>query len=156
VPGLCAQIAPPCGFVCKIVCVAPRSVIDLLADQPEEALQTMMEAVQKELARLTVEAQQIDQALARKGRKARGGGDRLTREQVFEVLLRAGSPKTPAEVHEQLVTEGLNASLNSVRNHLGRLADQNGWLARLPEGRFVVSPSGAMQAAPGPDDDVPF
>ena len=121
----------------------------------------MREAVQRELARLTVEAQQIDQALARKGRKARGGGERLTREQVFEVIERAGSPLSPAEVHERLIDQGATASLNSVRNHLGRLADQNGWLMRMEDGRFMISPEklGEINRATvleSPENDIPF
>jgi hypothetical protein len=143
--------------------MAPRSVIDLLADQPEEALVAMRDAVGKELARLTVEAQQIDQALARKGRKNRVGGQRLTREQVFEVIERAAVPLTPPEVFERLSEQGLTASLNSVRNHLSRLVEQNGWLVRLQDGRFAISPEKLLERqpdqptfVPAADEDVPF
>jgi hypothetical protein len=130
--------------------VAPRSVIDLLAEQPEEALLAMREAVQKELARLTVEAQQIDQAIAKNSRRNRGGSDRLTREQVFEVVKQAGGPASPAAVHKILAAQGVDASLNSVRNHLTRLVDKNGWLIRMGDGTFIPAPK------PPADDDIPF
>jgi response regulator of citrate/malate metabolism len=151
----------------------PRSVTDLLAEQPEEALLAMREDVQKELSRLTLEAQQIDAALAklsrknRGGRRPRGGSDRLTREQVFEAVEQAQTPVTPTEVHEALLAQGLNATPNAVRNHLIRLVDQNGWLMRTDGGRFAVSfdkllesvsetPTSTQTSTQTVDDEIPF
>jgi hypothetical protein len=134
-------------------------VIDLLADQPEEALLAMREAVQKELARLTVEAQQIEQALARQQRKHRGGGHRLSREQVLEIVGESSDPMSPTDVHERLQQLGIDASLNSVRNHLARL-EKSGWLIRVDDGRFTLSPSRLLERtfgeSSGGDDDIPF
>jgi hypothetical protein len=147
------------------VCVAPRSVTDLLAEQPEEALLAMRERVQRELSRLTLEAMQIDEALTkvtrrnRGGRRPRGGAERLTREQVFEVVERASGALTPSEVQEALTAQGVSTSLNSVRNHMDRLVKQNGWLVRLDDGRFTVSPEkaiGLLDTQVSADDDVPF
>lgn len=143
--------------------MALQSVVDLLAEQPEEALQAMRDAVQKELARLTVEVQQIDQALSKKSRRNRSAaGGRLTREQVWEVVRSAALPLTPSEVHTLLAQEGSTASLNSVRNHLARLVDKNGMLARYPDGKFGLHFDGTEPADEpvfvhsDPNDDIPF
>jgi hypothetical protein len=134
--------------------MAPRSVIDLLAEQPEEALVAMREAVKAELARLEVESAQIEQALAKKSRRTRGSGKtgRLTREQVLDAVKRAGGPATAPQVHDMLVLEGATASLNSVRNHLGRLVEQNGSLIRLPDGSYLPT----LTTTPSAADDIQF
>jgi hypothetical protein len=141
-------------------------VVDLLAEQSEEALKQMRESVQAELARLTVEIQQIDQALAKKSRRSRTGGGKLSRDQVVELVVRAGRPLTPAEVRDLVAEQGITASLNAVRNHLLR-AEHDGILARFPEGRFGQRPNVFVPLTPEPepdesdfpaaaDDDIPF
>jgi len=145
--------------------VAPyRSVVDLLAEQSEEALKRMRDDVRTELARLTVEADQIDQALARKNRRARTGGGRLTREQVLDLVTTARRPLTVAEVHERVTSGGVEVTLNAVRNHLTRL-EEDGRLVRLPDNRFgrpFVPTRDPESIAPEPDsgeaddDDIPF
>src|SRR5262245_34054588 len=144
--------------------MTPRSVSDLLAEQPEEALRAMRDAVARELNRLTLEAEQIDEALAKHARRSRSGGrrsDRITREQVLEVVRATNRAMTTAEVHDALVSQGLEASPNSIRNHLARLVDQNEALVRLPDGRFAPAPTRVPDFAPAApqtanDDDIPF
>lgn len=124
-------------------------MIDLLTEQSDETLAAMLDSVEAELARLTVEKRQIEQARARKSRRT-GSGERLTREQVFDVVRSAAHPVTAPEVHELLASDGLTASLNSVRNHLLRLVDKNGWLVKLDDGRYAP----ALRRSE--DDDIPF
>jgi len=145
----------------------PRNVIDLLSEQSEESLLAMLDAAKAELTQRAIEVKQIEEALARKTRRNRGGGgSRLTKEQVFAVVDQADGPLSPAEVHEALTDQDLPASLNSVRNHLARLVDQHGWLLRTDDGRFVSDPEPAIgkassttddfPAATTADDDIPF
>ena len=141
----------------------PRSLTDLLAEQPPEQLETMLETARKELARLSLEVQLIEQALARHSRKNRGGrrtragGDRITRDQVFEAVEGAGEPVTPSDVVEALAARGLTATPNAVRNHLLRLVQQNQWLIRLDDGRFAVSPAHTFERITTThEDDIPF
>lgn len=152
------------------VSVAPRDVVDLLADEPPETLAAMLASVQSKLAHLTIEAQLIEAAQAKQSRRNRSGGGsggsrRLTKEQVFAVVDRSDEPMSPAQVHEALKEQGLPASLNSVRNHLARLVDQHGWLRRTDDGRFVGDPEPVVRpfvpaAADFPaataDEDIPF
>jgi hypothetical protein len=121
----------------------------------------MLDAVKKELRRLTVEADQIEQAITKKTRRTRSGGGRLTRDQVYDIVRAAEKPLTPAEVHELVRQQGVNASLNAVRNHLIRLADQNGSLTRTDDGRFMASFVPPRVGEPGDfaagaNDDIPF
>lgn len=71
--------------VSYLVCMAPvRSVTDLLAEQSDETLQRMLERVAAELGRLTIEKQQIEQAIAKRSRRRGSSRGGLTREQAFE------------------------------------------------------------------------
>ena len=130
--------------------MAPRSVIDLLAEQPDETLAAMLDSVESELARLTVEKRLIEQARARKARRG-SGGERLSRQEVFEAVREAGKPVTAPEVHSLLSVDGHKASLNSVRNHLARLVDENGWLVKLEGGHYAPALISTSE-----DDDIPF
>jgi DNA-binding transcriptional ArsR family regulator len=138
-----------------------RTVADLLAEQSEETLRQMHESLKSELARLTVELQQVDEALAKKTRKARAasGGGRLSRDQVYEVMREATSPKTPADVQAQLLRLGYSVTPNAVRNHLRRLEGEG--LLRRDGNEYSVQ---AIQFVPPPtvpvpqteDEDIPF
>jgi hypothetical protein len=161
---VCAQnLALLCFCVYPVWMPRPRSVVDLLAEQSEDSLRQMKDSIAAELARLSVEAEQIDQALARKNRKSRTGGGRLTRDQVLDVLARADGFKTTAEVQAQIEAEGVPASVNAVRNHLTRLV-QEGRLSRDTDGRFgippFVGPEGGVASdfvrVAKRDDDIPF
>jgi|SRR5581483_12131219 len=135
-----------------------RSVTDLLSEQSEETLLRMQESVEAELARLSVEAQQIEQALAKQARRQRSNGrGTLSKEQVFEVVERLGNPVTATEVHSLLKNgQGIDVSLNAVRNHLNRLVDKWHWLVRDDDGRYApASPNDPDFGAAGVDD-IPF
>lgn len=140
----------------------PKTVIDLLSEQPEDELLKMRDVnrqevarAQEELSRLQVEGRQIEQAL-RRGRIGSGSG-RITREQVYEAASRVEPPMTAAEVKEALAVEGFETSINAIRNHLNRLVDR-GQLERDEDGRYVVlAATPASDFGPPPaDDDIPF
>src|SRR5688572_5271234 len=113
----------------------PRSIVDLLIEQSEDSLREMRDARKRELARITVEIDQIEEALARKTRRQRTGGGKLTRDKVYDLVWFDGKALTVAEVKDLVAENGITASLNAVRNHLNRLVD-DGRLARYTEGRF--------------------
>jgi hypothetical protein len=128
----------------------PRSVIDLLTEQPEDVLIKMRDSIRTELSRLTVEAQQVEQAIAKKSRRRpssaqasnnghSSGKRKLSRQKVFEIVVQAGHPLSTNEVVERLAAEGIEiSSPNSVRNHLIRLVEINHWLSRTSDSRFAV------------------
>lgn len=114
----------------------PRRIVDLVAEQSEDALRQMRDTAKAEIARLTVEVEIYEEALARKTRKKRTGGGRLSRDQVHSIVWMSDKPLTAAEVQEEIARQGLTVTLNAVRNHLNRLADDDHRLIRLPDGRF--------------------
>lgn len=138
----------------------PKTVIDLLAEQPDDELLRMREVnrhevarAREELSRLEVEGRQIDQALARRGRG--GSANRITREQVFDAAQHAvSSPMTATEVRDALVDAGYDVSLNAIRNHLNRLVER-GQLKREKDGRYAVPVTRDSDFGPA-DDDIPF
>jgi hypothetical protein len=137
------------------VAVAPKSVVDLLSEQPPEALTAMLETAraehktaQGEVERKRAEVQLIEEALAKARRRA--GGGRLTREQVYEAVSQAEVPVTLEEVHAILADQGATATPNSVREHLRRLVEKNGTLVRHDDGRYA--PVFVKTA----DEDIPF
>jgi len=116
----------------------------------------MREAVRSEQGRLEVEALQIEDALAIQARRNRGksgGGNRLSRAQVLDVVERAERPLTAAEVQAFLSADGLNASLNAVRNHLARLEENDRRIVRTPDGRFVFHPRFGIARPNEPPED---
>lgn len=144
-----------------------RTVVDLLAGQSVEALHEMRDAnkaelirAQAELARLKVEAEQIEQALKRAGSR----GTRVTGDDVFEAALAAEPPFAAADVAAILAERGRDATVNAVRNHLNRLAGERGVLSKLEDGRYSVKspatgsePPDTVDFPTSPtDDDIPF
>lgn len=135
--------------------MTPRSVIDLLRDQPEETLLAMRSAIQEELARLQVELGQVDTALARRPRRSArpvkatvyGGSNGrravLTRQMLFEFVKELGRPVSPPEVMRAYAERGVTVSSNSVRNSLARLVEIDGLLVRIEDGRYTPADQAA-------------
>lgn len=125
----------------------PKSVIDLLRDQPEETLVAMRDSLQADLSRIQVELRQIEEALSRRGRR---GGKRLgrpplgdnvtsvTRQELLAFVGELGHPVTPAEVIRAYSDRGVTVSANSIRNSLHRLLELDHLLVRLDNGRYAV------------------
>jgi hypothetical protein len=133
-----------------------------LAEQDEAELRKMLDAnrrdvarAQDELSRLKVEGKQIEQALARKGRGSRAGRTTVTNDQVFHAAKRVEPPMTPAEVQAWLASNGVEASVNAVRNHMNRLVDR-GMLERDNSSRYVVASAPDAGEFISADDDIPF
>jgi hypothetical protein len=138
-----------------------KNVIELLAEQPEEQLKRMRDATKQELARaqaevqrLSVEAQQIDQALAKRQRDGSRSG-RLTAQIVLDAL-QPGVEVAVSDVARILTGEGYNTTPNAVRNHLIRLADR-GELLRVGDryARVTISSEDDFPSSPR-DEDIPF
>jgi hypothetical protein len=122
--------------------------------------------LQVEVARLTVEAQLLDQALAKlKRSNASAGRGTVTGDQVLEAAKQAEPPFTAPDVRDIFAQQGLEVTANAVRNHLNRLAER-GFLNRRDDGFVVVLadppfiPAGATTAdvdfGGGSDEDIPF
>jgi hypothetical protein len=147
----------------------PRTVIDLLAEQPEDVLRQMRDAareelarVQTEVARLTIELQQIDQALVKLRRNASPARGVITGEQVLAATKHLNSPFGANDVQMVLSDRDTTPSVNAVRNHLNRLVDR-GELTRDESGYSIPAvvvpefvPASAEDESPGAPDDIPF
>lgn len=149
----------------------PKTVIDLLAEQPGDELRRMRDVakseltrLQNEVARLTVEAQQLDAALAAQRRSEQPSRGSLTREMVLEVAQTIEPPFSPADVVRSIAADlGIEATANTVRNHMSRLME-SGQLVRAAEGYWVrgVTPAASQAASDadfggaGANDDIPF
>lgn len=125
----------------------PKSVIDLLKEQPEETLVEMRTAILNELGRLRVELEQVEEALSKKTRRRKpsGPGDAngrttVTREQVYEAVKAGGRPMKPSEVRDAFAALGIAVTTNALRNSLRRLYDDQR-LNRDEENRYFVQPS---------------
>jgi hypothetical protein len=142
-----------------------KTVVDLLAEQPSEELARMRQINQRELARartevvrLELEGQQIEAALAKRerGKPGRPGG--LAAEQVLEAAYDTEPPMTAADVHKTLSNKGVKASVNTVRNHLNRLASSGDLLkdehAKFTVPRVIFVPAEFSESSA--DDDIPF
>jgi hypothetical protein len=124
----------------------PRSVIDLLREQPEETLVEMHTSILNELERLRVELQQVEEALSKKtrrrkpsGRAGMNGRTTVTREQVFEAVRTGGRPMKPSEVRDAFAALGTEVTTNALRNSLRRLHDEKR-LERDADNRYYVQP----------------
>jgi hypothetical protein len=138
-----------------------KSVVDLLAELPEDQLKRMREAnrqehstAQAEVARLVVEGQQIEQALLKKQRDGSRSG-RLTGQIVLDVLP-PGQDVAVSDVTRLLTNEGYDTTANAVRNHLVRLAER-GQLLREGDRYQKLKIAGVDDFPTSPsDDDIPF
>lgn len=138
----------------------PRTVVDLLADQPVEALKQMRDVnraehsrVQAELGRLKVEAEQIEQALKRVGSR----DSRVTQDDVLAAALDAEPPFTVAAVASILAERGRDATTNAIRNHLNRLVSDRRALRKHEDGRYsAVTPPASERSLSTGDEDIPF
>jgi hypothetical protein len=123
----------------------PKSVIDLLREQPEETLLEMQASIRADLERLSVELQQVEEALGKKGRRrkasgsgtANGRSSGVSRETVYEVVRASAKPMKPSEVKDALQAQGIVTTTNAMRTSLARLREQ-GRLESDEDNRFSV------------------
>jgi len=128
-------------------------VVDLLAQQPEEELLALRAEAERAVQRLQVEIEQIDEALARVGRRrtardSQGGPKTSTRRRVMDVIGEGGRAMSPAEVIEALNAQNLpTPKSGAIHNMIGRLA-REGDLAKVGDGLYdLPGRSGANGAA---------
>lgn len=129
-----------------------RTLIDVIAALPEDELRRLRQKNQRDLvraraevARLEVQEQQFEMAIAKRERKKPGRPGVLTPELVLDATRRTDSPMTASEVRDTLISEGLTVNVNAVRNHLNKLV-KDGDLEKDEDGRFLEAPA---------DDDIP-
>jgi hypothetical protein len=141
------------------------NLIDVIAALPEKELARLrdrnrrdLERARAEVARLEVQEQQFELAVAKRERRKPGRPGTLTPEVVLEAAGQTDPPMTAADVRATLVAGGLDVTVNAVRNHLNKLA-KDGELEKDEAGKFslptpVYVPSDF--SPPPKDDDIPF
>ena len=72
-----------------------------------------------EVARFELQGQLIETALTKRGKPGRPG--KLTADFVLDAAQRTESPMTAADVCETLKADGVDVTVNAVRNHLNAL-----------------------------------
>jgi hypothetical protein len=138
---------------------APKSVIDLLRDQPDDVLDAMYESIRATVERLTVELRQIEEARSRRPRRTgtarpTGNGRRsgVGRRDMYEEIKKLGPGRSyaPAEVRQMFTERGFSVSANAVRNSLARLVDVDGLLERDENGLYrLPEPKGDLFSQSG-------
>jgi hypothetical protein len=128
------------------------TVTGLLAAQTERKLEKMRQAIVSEQHRLNLELRLVDEALERKRARSAEGrsspkrnvrqSDGLARgELLVHVANMNRHIVKAAEVKSYLATQGIERSVQAVRNGLVRLAG-DGALTQTPEGFAVPSANG--------------
>jgi hypothetical protein len=146
------------GRGCAITLRVPSLIVSLLAERPTEELEALRDKARLEQARVEVELQQFQEALAlkmrraprpaqRDGRPARPGA---TQKRILDAVTGSDRPVSPAEIIAEMESHGTTPSKGSIHNTIGRLV-KNGLLVRLGEGQYqLASRNGAVpDAEPG-------
>jgi hypothetical protein len=131
-------------------------IVSLLSEQPTEELEALRDKLDAEGARVAVERQQVDEALALQSRRAStsvrstAGRPSGTRKRVLDVFARTAGPMSPAEVIAALEADGGSPSRGAVHNMIGRLVE-SGEVRRIGEGRYELASrnGGEVAAFPG-------
>jgi hypothetical protein len=158
--------------MCIILGVVARdkTVTDVLAALTDEELARMRAGNGRDLARaraevmkLEIEEQQLEAATAKRARGKPGRPGALTPAVVLDAVIRTEQPASASAVTETLVADGLNVTVNAVRNHLNLLV-KDGELEKDGAKKYAVTqpmfvPDTFQPAADFPaaaDDDIPF
>jgi hypothetical protein len=138
-------------------------VVSLLAERPEDELRAIHEKARAEVARLQVEIDQIEQALAKQAqqqarrsprpsrRKTASGG---TRERVLEAVRGADDTISAAQIIAALRESGSSVTSGAIRNMVRRLVD-DGEIVRIREGAYKLTSRNGSDAEPtsGPTEN---
>lgn len=149
------------GHVCYADAMG-QYVAALLAERPAHELLESRAKAQAELARLTVEVEQIDQALAKQAqqqarrpgtRGRRKGASGGTRERVIQVVRAApGDTISPAQIIAAMRADGSSVSSGAIRNMIRRLVEE-GDIDKVREGVYkLASRNGSSPPNPGPTE----
>jgi hypothetical protein len=131
-------------------------IVSLLSERPTEELQALRDKLDVEGARIAVERQQVDEALALQSRRAakptRSTSDRPrgTRKRILDIFSRNEGPMSPASVISALEKEGGSPSRGAVHNMIGRLVE-SGEVRLIDRGRYELASrnDGDTAAFPG-------
>jgi hypothetical protein len=121
-------------------------IATLLAERPTEELEALRDRAHAERARVDVELQQFEEALALKARRApRSTGQRsgvarpgVTQKRILAAVRRFDGPVSPAQIIAEMESRGSTPSKGSIHNTIGRLV-KNGLLTRLGEGQYQLA-----------------
>ena len=147
----------------------PQTLSSLLAERPESELRKMLAGAQAtrdrleaDIARVGVEVQLIEEALAKQTRRgsrsaSRGTGStrRGTRDLVLDAFAETvPGPSSPAQIVQAAHAQGATVTGGAIRNMIGRLVDE-GLIDRVGEGEYnLASRNGVHPDAPsGPSEN---
>ena len=120
-----------------VLCVSASLIVQLLAQRPTPELQRARDQMRADISRLTVELEQVEEALTRQSRRtprsarlpAQPGG---TKKHILDVVDAHSEPLLAAAIHEALEQEGFTGSRGTVHTTLGRLVNA-GTLEKIGE-----------------------
>jgi hypothetical protein len=149
----------PCAITPRMASL----IVTLLAERPTEELEALRDKARAERARVDVELQQFEEALALKarrsprptsrtpGRSARPGA---TQKRIIDAVASFERAVSPAEIIAEMESHGATPSKGSIHNTIGRLV-KNGVLTRLGEGQYqLASRNGSSaESRPGPTEN---
>jgi hypothetical protein len=137
--------------------VSQSLIVDLLAERPERDLRALREQAVAQRQRIDVEIAQVDEALAKQGRR-RGGKSAprsssppgTTRQRVIQALREKGQA-SPAEIVAHTAQRGQPIRPGSIYNMLKALMEK-GTVTRVSEGVYeLASANGSHEGEPSPD-----
>lgn len=139
-------------------------VVSLLAQRPEHELREIREKAHAEVARLQVEIDQIEQAIAKQAQQAarraprssrRASASGGTRELVLNAVGQAdGDTISPAQIIAALRAAGSSVTAGAIRNMIRRLVDE-GEVVRIREGAYKLTSrnSSSGESHTGPSEN---
>jgi hypothetical protein len=130
-------------------------IVSLLSERPTDELTRARDKMRAEVARLTVELEQVEEALARAARKGgktpkRTAKAGTARAQVLDYFRRNDRPLSPAEVYGALRLEGFAGSKSAIYNAFGKL-HADGEIAKVNDGQYVLASRLAIRNATASD-----
>lgn len=150
--------------LCYAAAMATSPIVSLLSGRPQDELEALKKKMQTErqkladeAARLEVELQQVEDALARQARrqsssKAASAGSTPVWQLVLDFLRQHQGPATPADVNAALRAQGYKGSDSAIYNSFKRLVDMHEIL-RMGDGIYEAptpqpSDNGAVKEQP--------
>jgi predicted HTH transcriptional regulator len=142
----------------------PSTVVNLLAQLSEAELREMLSKLETEQARVTVEVEQVTEALSRKTRRSgarptqrsthRPARPGATQKRILEAVASSDGPISPAQIIAAMEAKGTTPSRGSIHNTIGRLV-KNGLLTRLGEGQYQLASREDSDSGPSRNGEGP-
>lgn len=125
----------------------PSLIVTLLSERAPAELESIREKAQADLARLTVELEQVEAALALQARAARGqrfqghrpaGKAGSTRNRVLKIVGASDGPISPAEIKRAMAEQGgRQLAGGSLYSMIKRLTEA-GALQKIDDGQYTL------------------